>query len=413
MSSKVRLAGLDIGSTKVAVAVGDVDGAGNLDFIGAGTSACNGVRKGAVVNIEETVRAVTGAVAAAGRMAGGEIGSVFLSLGSSNISVIPSGGIVSVSRDDREISPDDVARVLETAKAVGVEADREIIHILPKAFGVDGCHGIKDPVGMVGLRLEVEAQIITAPASVLENLERCVLRAGLEIEGTVLSPIASSLAVLGPAEMDLGAAVVNIGGSTTQVAVYSNGVLQHTAILPLGSAHITQDIAVGLRVPIPEAEKLKLKHGVARSSAAGDEVIEFTPAPASRTRAIPRKAIAEIIEPRVEEIFALVGQELALSARNRIIPGGVVLTGGGSSMRGLPELVQDLLEMPVRVGAPDGRWGIGDILGDPGLSTAVGTVLFARDELMRSATYGTRGKKSYVGGFIAGLVDRVSSLFAV
>ncbi|HHY38279.1 MAG TPA: cell division protein FtsA [Clostridia bacterium] len=409
----MRLAGLDIGSTKVAVVVGDMDGFGNVDFIGAGTSACNGVRKGAVVNIEETVRAVTAAVTAAGRMAGSEIGSVFLSLGSSNISVIPSGGVVSVSREDREISPEDVARVLEAAKAVGVESDREVIHILPKSFGVDGCDGIKDPVGMVGLRLEVQAQVITAPASVLENLERCVLRAGLEIEGTVLSPIASSLAVLGSAEMDLGAAVVNIGGGTTQVAVYSNGVLQHTAILPLGSTHITQDIAVGLRVPIPEAEKLKIKYGIARSSSAGDDVIEFAPVPTSKSRVIPRRAIADIIEPRVEEILSLVGQELALPGRSRIIPGGVVLTGGGSSLQGLAEFAQDLLEMPVRIGVPAGKWGIGDILQDPGLSTAVGTVLFARDVLMRSATHGTRARKSYVGGLIAGLVDRVSSLFAV
>lgn len=368
--------GLDIGSTKIAAVVAEVAGH-EPAIIGLGVARNSGLRKGVVVDIEGTARAILLAVEQAQRMSGVEITGAVISSSGSHVGSLNNRGVVAVSRPDREITPEDVRRVLEAARVINLTPDREVLHIIPREYEVDGYDGVKDPVGMVGGRLEVEAHMITAASASLQNLMRAVTRAGLEVEDLWLSALAAGEAILTPEEKELGVVLCDIGGGTTDIAIYDKGSPWYCSVLPMGGEHVTSDVAVGLKVSLPLAEEIKVQRACARVQMAGDESFAL-PNPSGRgDRQIPDKLLASIVEPRVQELVGFIGREIKRSGYNGMLPGGVVLCGGSAVMPGLVDLVSEMLDMPVRVGEPRGLAGMNDIVAGPAFATAVGLVRLA------------------------------------
>ncbi len=378
MARRGAVAGLDIGTTKVCAIVGEVDEDGEVHVVGAGTAPSTGIRRGVVVDLESTAGAIEQAVEHAERMAGVKIPSAYVAVSGEHITSADSRGVVAVARGDHEIADADVARVVDAARMAALPAsDREIIHLLPRDFVVDGQDGVKRPTGMFGTRLEVEAHIVTGVATALANVAKCAQRAGVEVESMVLEPLASAEAVLTPAERDLGVVVADLGGGTTSVGVFANGGLCHVAILPVAGAHLTSDIAVGMRTPMPEAEKLKIRWGAATpASVAEGEMIEVFSVSGREPRVLPRRVLAEYIEPRLDEIFSLVRGEIRRSGYTHRIPAGIVLTGGTSMLEGLEEYAEGRLGLPSRIGAPVQVTGLVDSVRSPAFSTGVGLVLY-------------------------------------
>jgi cell division protein FtsA len=378
MTRRGTVAGLDIGTTKVCAIVGEVDEDGDVHVIGAGTAPSSGLRRGVVVDLDSTARAIEQAVDHAERMAGAAVGAVYVAVSGEHIASADSRGVVAVARGDHEIADADVARVIDAARMAALPAsDREIIHMLPRDFVVDGQDGVKRPVGMYGTRLEVEAHIVTGVATQLANVAKCVQRAGLEIEEMVLEPLASAEAVLTPAERDLGAVVADMGGGTTSVGIFANGGLCHVAILPVAGGHLTNDIAVGMRTPMAEAEKLKVRWGAAAPSAVSEgEMIEVFNVGGRAPRVLSRRVLAEFIEPRLEEMFSLVGSQIRRSGYQHRVPAGLVLTGGGALLDGLVEYAEARLGLPARLGSPEHVAGLVEPARTPAYSTGVGLVLY-------------------------------------
>ena len=330
-----------------------------------------------VVDLDATTRAIEEAVDRAERMAGTKVGAAFVSVSGEHVASQNSRGVVAVSRADHEIAEQDIARVVEAARMTAIPAsDREIVHLIPRDFVVDGQDGVKNPVGMYGSRLEVDAHIVTGAGTLLANLLKCVQRAGLEVEDLVLEPLASGQAVLTQAERDLGVALVDSGGGTTSVGIFIGGGLCHTAILPVGGSHITNDVAVGLRTPIAEAERLKISQGCATLSMVGDgEMIEVPRIGTREAQTRPRRALVEIIEPRLSEILGMVKAQIKRSGYANLIPAGVVLTGGTAMLAGLAEAATHQLEMPARIGIPEVAGTMGQTVDNPMYATGVGLVL--------------------------------------
>lgn len=378
MTRRGVVAGLDIGTTKVCAIVGEVDEDGEVHVVGAGTAPSTGIRRGVVVDLESTAGAIEQAVEHAERMAGVKIPSAYVAVSGEHITSADSRGVVAVVRGDHEIADADVARVVDAARMAALPAsDREIIHLLPRDFVVDGQDGVKRPIGMFGTRLEVEAHIVTGVATALANVAKCAQRAGVEVESMVLEPLASAEAVLTPAERDLGVVVADLGGGTTSVGVFANGGLCHVAILPVAGAHLTSDIAVGMRTPMAEAEKLKIRWGAATPASVADgEMIEVFSVSGREPRVLPRRVLAEYIEPRLDEIFSLVRGEIRRSGYTHRIPAGIVLTGGTSLLEGLEEYAEGRLGLPSRIGAPVQVTGLVDSVRSPAFSTGVGLVLY-------------------------------------
>ncbi|MEW6522534.1 MAG: cell division protein FtsA [Bacillota bacterium] len=378
MTRREHVVGLDVGTSKVAVVIGLPTQDGRIDIIGVGTCPSAGMRRGVVVDIEATVRAILEACQKAERMAGVSIKSVYTSVGGPHMATTNNRGVVAVSRQDREITPEDQARVMEAARVLNVPPDREIVHVLPRQFIVDGYDGVKDPVGMVGVRLEVEALIVTGAITSLQNILRCVYKAGLEVDGLVLSALAAGESVLQPAERELGVMLVDMGAGTTQVAIYDQGSLWQASVVPVGSAHITNDIAVGLRTPVQQAESIKVLHGRAQVGDTDDEAFFDIPSVAgSGQRQVSQRMLATIIEARAHEVLDLVAQQLKFFSYPHVLPAGAVLTGGGSRLTGMLELAGARLDMPVRTGCPVLGGGLDDIVRDPALATSVGLVIRA------------------------------------
>lgn len=379
MAKRGPLVGLDIGTTKVCVIVGELDEDGEVHISGMGTSPSNGVRKGVVVDLDATTRAIEEAVDKAERMAGVKIPGVIVGVSGEHVASQNSRGVVAVARADHEIGEPDVSRVVEAARMAAIPAsDREIIHLLPRDFVVDGQDGVKNPVGMYGTRLEVAAHIVTGASTLLANLLKCVQRAGLEAEDLVLEPLASSEAVLTQAERDLGVALVDMGGGTSSLAIFTGGGLCHAVVLPVGGNHITNDVAVGLRTPIAEAEKLKVRHACATAAMAAEgELIEVFHIGTREPRILPRRVLAEIIEPRLAEIFGMIKVQIKRSGYAHLIPAGMVATGGTALLRGLSEMAGERLDLPARVGVPDVTGTMADTVGSPAYATGVGLVLHA------------------------------------
>ncbi len=378
MSRKEHIAGLDIGTTKVCAVVGEVDEDGDVHVAGAGSVPSSGIRKGVVTDIDATTGAIEDAVERAERMSGAEIRGLYVGVSGEHITSTNSRGIVAISRGDHEISPADVERVIDAARMAALPAsDREVVHLLPRGFVVDGHDGVRNPVGMYGARLEVEAHIVTGTSTMLANLLKCVQRAGLEIEEIVLEPLASAEAVLTPAERELGVVLADIGGGTTSLGVLTGGGLCHTAILPVGGHHLTADIAVGLRTPVAEAEKLKIRYGTSSVQEAGDgELIEVFNVGDREPRILPRRALCEIIEPRLQEICSLMRLQIRRSGYAHLVPAGIVLTGGTALLRGIAKFTSEKLELPARVGVPEQLGGLVDAVNSPIYSTGVGLVLY-------------------------------------
>ena len=368
-----KIVGLDIGTTKICAIVGQPTNDG-VDIIGIGSHPSRGLRKGVVINIESTVESIKKAIEEAELMAGCEIDSAYAGISGGHIRSINSHGIVAIK--NREVSPSDVERVIDAAQAVAIPLDREVIHVIPQEYRIDDQDSIRDPVGMSGVRLEAKVHIVSAAVTSAQNIIKCCNRAGLNVNDIALEQLASAEAVLSPEEEDLGVALLDIGGGTTDLAIFSGGSLVHTSVLSLGGNHITNDIAVGLRTPAAEAEKIKLKYGCALSSLVQkDETIEVPSVGGRADRIMSRQILAEIIEPRVEEIFSLIQQDIQNSGYADLIASGIVLTGGSSLLQGISELAEQVFNLPVRQGNPDNIGGLVEVVRSPIYSTGVGLVI--------------------------------------
>jgi cell division protein FtsA len=379
------VAGLDVGTTKVCCVIAERLPGGGLDIVGIGVSPSRGLRKGVVVNIDSTVESIKAAVAEAEQMAGLEIASVVAGVAGGHIKGINSRGVVAVSGKSREVGSADVERALEAARALNLPPDREVIHVLPQAFLVDDQDGIKDPIGMSGVRLEVEVHIVTGAATSVQNVVRSVNRAGLAVEELVLESLASAEAVVSPEEKELGILLIDLGGGTTDAALFRDGAAWYTGVLPLGGDHISNDIAVGLRTPTAEAEELKKRHGCALTALVREEeAIEVPSVGGRKPRQLSRQILSEIVQPRVEEILTLLARDLTRAGLQDVAAAGLVVTGGTSIMHGVPELAEQVFDLPVRRGLPGPGpagggeiGGLADVVRSPIYATGVGLALCA------------------------------------
>ena len=383
MARKERyLVGLDVGTSKVSAIVGEMMDDGTLDIIGIGLADSKGIRRGVVNNVDSAAEAIKKALDEAELTAGVEIDTVHLALPGAHVKASTSSGVVAVSGRNREITREDVKRAIDAARAVALPAGREILHVLPQDFVVDDQDGITVPVGMTGSRLEVNVHVVTGNSSSMQNMVACVNRAGVEVSDTVLEQLASSEAVLTADEKELGVAVVDIGGGTTDFAVFERGSLWHTGVVAVGGDHFTNDIAVGLRMPIPEAEKLKRRSGCALTSLVPeDETMEVASIAGRRARVMPRRVVSEILQPRAEEICHLLWDEIRKAGFEKSLHSGIVLTGGGSMLEGMVEIAEQIFDMPVRRGASEGIGGLADHVNSPAFATSVGLVMYAHRNL--------------------------------
>lgn len=387
MAKEQIFVGLDVGSSMIRVVVGKQESElGNPSIIGVGEAAASGIRRGVIVDIDEAVSSITEALEKAERMTGLSIDHAVVSVGGAQITAQESHGVVAVARADGEITENDVVRVVDASQAISIPPNREILHVIPKTFTVDGQAGIKDPVGMTGIRLEVDSLIIQASVPFIKNLTKCILQAGLEIDDLVLAPLACAQAVLGKKQKELGVAVIDLGGGTTGLVVFEEGELLTSTILPVGSMHITNDLAIGLRTSVDTAEKVKLQYAHAEvKEVKKDADVDLSKIDKQEEGKVGTKHIAEIVEARLEEIFDLVNKELKAIGRDGQLPAGAILTGGGAHLPGIVELAKKQLRLPVSVGLPGSVSTVIDRVDDPGFATAVGLVLWANEFLLGSS----------------------------
>ena len=371
------IVGLDIGTTKIAAIVGEVTEDG-IDIIGIGTARSKGLRKGVVVNIDATVHGIQKAIDEAENMAGCEISTVYAGISGGHVRGLNSHGIVAVK--DKEVREADLARVIEAAKAVAIPMDREVLHVLPQEYIVDDQDGIREPLGMAGVRLEAKAHIVTTAVTSAQNVIKCANRCGLQVADIVLEPLASSAAVVEEDEKELGVALVDIGGGTADITIFCEGSIVYTAVLPLGGSHVTNDIAVGLRTPLEAAEQIKKKYGCAMESLVEeDETMEVPSVGGREARILSRQLLVHIVEPRIEEIFEHIRQEIVKSGYWESLAAGVVLTGGSTIMEGIPELAESVLELPARRGLPREIGGLTEVVNSPEYATGVGLVRYGAE----------------------------------
>ncbi|MGB2768997.1 MAG: cell division protein FtsA [Candidatus Zixiibacteriota bacterium] len=389
MAEENRIVGLDIGTTKIAAIISETDETGKPKIVGIGTRPSEGLKRGLVINLEKTVESIASAVEDAEMMAGVKVDSVYAGIAGDHIRSINSRGVIAVSRSDHEITPTDVEKVIEAAKTVALPMDREIIHVLPQEFTVDDQSGIKAPIGMVGVRLETEVHIVTGAVTAAQNIYRGVKKAGLEVEDLVLQPLASSYALLSPDEEELGVALIDLGGGTTDFAIFFDGSIRHTGVVGLGGKNVTNDIAIGLRTPVDQAEEIKKTYGSALSSLVdSDEMIQVPAVGGGEPKQISRNVLASIIEPRMEEILSLTLQELKKSSHFDLLATGIVLTGGGSLMEGVVELAERIFDVPVRTGKPTGVSGLEEKVSNPIYSTGVGLILYGWEQFKEGSSGG-------------------------
>ncbi len=373
------IVGIDIGTTKVCTLVGEVNANHDLRIVGVGIAPARGMKKGVVVNVAEASAAIQASIEKAERSSGYEIARAFVSVTGAHVSAINSRGVVAVAHGERGIAAGDIERALDAARAIAIPHDREVLHVIPRGFTVDGQDGVQDAIGMIGFRLEVEAHIITGAASSIHNLLKCVESCKVGVDGFVLDPIASGEAVLTDTEKQMGVVLADIGGGTTDIAIFIEGSVWHTTVLAVGGNHLTNDIAVGLRVPAEAAEQLKIEYGHAlHETIDPTEVVQVKAFGDGGVTRVSRRDLAEIIEARAEEIYQLVLQEIKRSGYDGLLPAGVVLAGGAAQLRGLRELGRQILGLPVRVGSPQNLNGLVDAIDSPAYATAVGLLLWAQ-----------------------------------
>ena len=372
------LVGLDIGTSKVVTIVGELSPESGLEILGIGSNPSRGLKRGVVVNIESTVQSIQRAIEEAELMAGGEIHTVYSGIAGSHVRSLNSHGIVAIR--DREVSASDVDRVIDAARAVAIPADQKILHVLPQEFLIDSQEGIREPIGMSGVRLEAKVHLVTGAVSAAQNIVKCIQRCGLDVEDVVLEQLASSYAVLTEDEKELGICLVDMGGGTTDIAVFCGGAIQHTAVIPIAGDQVTNDIAVSLRTPTQYAEEIKIKYACALSQLANvDETIEVPSVGDRPPRRLARQTLAEVVEPRYEELFSLVRDELRRSGFEELIAAGIVLTGGCAKMEGAVELAEEIFHVPVRLGVPQYVGGLSDVVRNPIHATGVGLLLYGKE----------------------------------
>ena len=380
--TKDLVVGLDIGTSKIVALVAEITPEGRLNVIGMGTQESKGLKKGVVVNIEETVATISRVVQEVELMADCKVKDVYTGIAGSHIKSFNSHGMVAIK--DKEVTPMDVDRVIETARAMPIPADQEILHILTQEFVIDGQDGIREPIGMSGMRLEVKVHIVTGAVSAAQNIVKCVRRCGLEVSDLVLQPLASSYAVLSEDEKDLGVCLVDIGGGTTDIAVWTQGAIRHTSVIPIAGDQVTNDIAMALRTPTREAEEIKRQYGTALSDLADPEdVFEVAGMDDRPSRKLSRRALADVIQPRIEELFDLIHAELRRSGFEDVLSSGIVITGGAALMPGMVELGEEIFHMPVRLGIPKYVGSLADVVQSPRFSTAYGLLLEAQTQHKR------------------------------
>jgi len=401
------IVGLDIGTSKVLAIVGEIGAGGDVEIIGVGHHPARGMRRGVVVNIESTVQSIQRAVEEAELMAGCQIHSVYAGIAGSHIASFNSHGIVAIK--DKEVGLSDVERVLEAARALAIPADQKLLHILPQEFIIDKQDGIREPIGMSGVRLEAKVHIVTGAVSAAQNIVKCVRRCGLEVDDVILEQLASSMSTLTEDERELGICLIDIGGGTTDISVYTEGAIRHTAVIPIAGDQVTNDIAIALRTPTQYAEELKQKYGCALTQLAHrDETLEVPSVGDRPPRKLSRQMLAEVIEPRIEELYGLVQAELRRSGFEDVLGSGVVITGGSSRMEGMVDLAEEVFHMPVRLGLPQYIGGLKSVVQNPIFSTGVGLVLYgARSRqgkglVPRAATGGVKALWGRMRGWFEG-----------
>jgi cell division protein FtsA len=384
------IVGLDIGTSKVVAIVGEVGPDNSIEVVGIGSHPSRGLKKGVVVNIESTVQSIQRAVEEAELMAGCQIHSVFVGIAGSHIRSLNSHGIVAIR--DREVYALDVDRVIDAAQAVAIPADQRVLHILPQEYVIDSQEGIKEPLGMSGVRLEAKVHLVTCATNASQNIEKCIRRCGLEVEDIILEQLASSYSVLTEDEKELGVCLVDIGGGTTDIAIFTEGSIRHSGVIPIAGDQVTNDIAMAFRTPTQHAEEIKIKYACALTQLAGaGETIKVPSVGDRPPRDLSRQALAEVVEPRYDELFTLVQAELRRSGFENLIPAGIVLTGGTSKMEGVVELAEEIFHMPVRVGCPQSVMGLMDIVRNPIYATGVGLLLYGAGQGDESPVAGGRG----------------------
>ncbi|MEK7303674.1 MAG: cell division protein FtsA, partial [Pseudomonadota bacterium] len=394
-------------TSKVLAIVGEVTATGEVEVIGVGHHPSRGMKKGVVVNIESTVQSIQRAIEEAELMAGCQIKSVYAGIAGSHIRSINSHGTVAIK--DKEVGPNDVDRVIESARALAIPADQKVLHVLPQEFIIDGQESIREPIGMSGVRLEAKVHIVTGAVSAAQNIVKCVRRCGLEVDDIILEQLASSLSVLTEDEKELGVCMVDIGGGTTDISVFTEGAIRHTSVIPIAGDQVTNDIAVALRTPTANAEEIKKKYGCALTQlATSDESIEVPSVGDRPPRKLARQTLAEVIEPRIEELYGLVLAELRRSGYEDVIGSGIVLTGGSAKMEGMIDLAEEVFHMPVRLGIPQGVGGLSGVVHNPIYATGVGLVLFGA-KARGGSHYGLVTQSTSVG--IKGVLGKMKGWF--
>jgi len=400
------IVGLDIGTSKVVAIVGAITDSGELEIVGIGSHPSRGMKKGVVVNIESTVQSIQRAIEEAELMAGCQIHSVYAGIAGSHIRSLNSHGIVAVR--DREVYPLDLERVIDAAQAVAIPADQKVLHVLPQEYVLDSQEGIKEPLGMSGVRLEAKVHLVTCAVNAAQNIEKCIRRCGLEVEDIILEQLASSYAVLTDDERELGVCLVDIGGGTTDIAIFTEGAIRHTGVIPIAGDQVTNDIAMALRTPTQFAEEIKIKYACALTQLARAEETIKVPSVGDRPpRDLSRQALAEVVEPRYDELFTLVQAELRRSGYEDMIAAGIVLTGGTSRMEGVVELAEEIFHTPVRIGMPQTVHGLTDIVKNPIYSTGVGLLHYGlKRQVSGIARGGARQRKPQREVNVAGFFER-------
>jgi len=400
------IVGLDIGTSKVLAIVGEVSPTGEVEIVGVGHHPSRGMKKGVVVNIESTVQSIQRAVEEAELMAGCQIHSVFAGIAGSHISSFNSHGIVAIK--DKEVGSGDIERVIEAARALAIPADQKVLHILPQEFIIDKQEGIREPIGMSGVRLEAKVHIVTGAVSAAQNIIKCVRRCGLEVDDIILEQLASSMSVLNDDEKELGVCIVDIGGGTTDISVFTEGAIRHTAVIPIAGDQVTNDIAVALRTPTQNAEDIKKKYGCALTQLAHREDTIEVPSVGDRPpRKLSRQTLAEVIEPRIEELYGLIQAELRRSGFEDVLGSGIVLTGGSAKMEGMVDLAEEVFHMPVRLGVPQYVGGLKGVVQNPIFATGVGLVLYGAKH-RGGSQYATHPR---TGSGVKGLFGRMKTWF--
>ena len=380
--TKELIVGLDIGTSKIVAVVAEIAPDGRLNVLGVGAQEARGLSRGVVVNIEETVQTISKVIQEVELMADCKVKDVYTGIAGSHIRSFNSNGMVAIK--DKEVTPGDVDRVIETARAMPIPAEQEILHILTQEFVIDGQDGIREPIGMSGMRLEVKVHIVTGAISAAQNIVKCVRRCGLDVNDLILQPLASSYAVLSEDEKDLGVCLIDIGGGTTDIAVWAQGAIRHTAVIPIAGNQVTNDIAMALRTPTRDAEDIKRRSGCALADLANpEEVIEVAGVDDRPSRKLSRRALADVIQPRVEELFEIVQAELRRSGYENVLSSGIVITGGSASMPGMIELGEEIFHMPVRLGEPKYSGPLVDVIKSPRYATAFGLILEAYNQRKR------------------------------